>query len=103
MFQIYCFHLKHFVIFVEIKKLALSKWLKQHFHFSGIRFIIPGLFFLFSCSQVKFVPDNRYLLNKVEVDVDNPLISNDTAKQQVRQKENFKILGFLKFHLWLYN
>jgi outer membrane protein assembly factor BamA len=103
MFQIYCFHLKHFVIFVEIKILALSKRLKQHFHFSGIRFIFPVLFFLFSCSQVKFVPDNRYLLNKVEVDVDNPLISNDAAKQQVRQKENFKILGFLKFHLWLYN
>ena len=58
---------------------------------------------LFSCSPVKHVPENRYLLNKVDVDVDNPDISREEAKMQIRQKENYKILGFAKFHLWMYN
>jgi outer membrane protein assembly factor BamA len=39
----------------------------------------------------------------VEVDVDNPKINREEAKSFVRQKENYKILGFAKFHLWLYN
>lgn len=59
--------------------------------------------FLFSCSPVKFVPQNRYLLNKVEVNVDNPKISKEEAKSFIRQKENYKILGFAKFHLFLYD
>ncbi len=65
--------------------------------------IIPVLAFLFSCSPVKFVPEDRYLLNKVELEVDNPLITKEEAKLHIRQKENYKILGFAKFHLWLYN
>ncbi len=59
--------------------------------------------FLFSCSQVKFVPENKYLINKVEVNIDNQNLDKEVAKSYVRQKENYKILGFLKFHLFLYN
>ncbi len=58
---------------------------------------------LFSCSPAKFVPRDRYLLNKVEMEVDNSDISKENAKSYIRQKENYKILGFAKFHLWLYN
>jgi outer membrane protein assembly factor BamA len=56
-----------------------------------------------SCSPVKFVPADQYLLNKAEIEVDNSGINRDEAKRHIRQKENYKILGFLKFHLWLYN
>ena len=65
--------------------------------------VLIAVAFLFSCSPVKFVPGNKYLLNKVEVNVDNPKVSKDEVKSFVRQKENYKILGFAKFHLWLYN
>ncbi len=58
---------------------------------------------LFSCSPVKYIPRDSYLLNKVELEVDNPDISKEEAKSHIRQKENYKILGFAKFHLWLYN
>ena len=58
---------------------------------------------VFSCSPLKFVPEDSYLINKVEVEVDNKEINKEEAKSYVRQKENYKILGFLKFHLWLYN
>ena len=56
-----------------------------------------------SCSPVKFVPEEHYLLNQVEVDIDNSLIEKEEVKVHIRQKGNYKILGFLKFHLWLYN
>lgn len=59
--------------------------------------------FLFSCSQVKFVPDGKYLISNVDVEIDNPGIDKSEAKTFVRQKENYKILGFAKFHLMMYN
>jgi len=64
---------------------------------------LSGNILLFSCSPAKFVPRDRYLLNKVEMEVDNSDISKENAKSYIRQKENYKILGFAKFHLWLYN
>jgi len=59
--------------------------------------------FLVSCSQVKFVPEDKYLIGKVQIDVDNQDINKESAKALIKQKENYKILGFLKFHLFLYN
>ncbi len=58
---------------------------------------------LFSCSPVKFVPENKYLISKVQVETDNQNLNKETAKSLIKQKENYKILGFLKFHLFLYN
>ena len=72
------------------------------FHFPIALAILSG-HLLFSCSPVKFVPQNKYLLNKVEVKVDNPKINREETKSFIRQKENYKILGFAKFHLFLYN
>ncbi len=65
--------------------------------------IVFAVVTLFACSPVKYVPENKQLLNKVEISIDNPRISKEEAKSFVRQKENYKILGFAKFHLMLYN
>ena len=58
---------------------------------------------LFSCSPVKFVPKDEYLINNVDVEIDNSDVDKSEAKTFLRQKENYKILGFLKFHLMMYN
>ena len=62
-----------------------------------------SVLFLFSCSPVKFVPEEKYLVSNVQVEIDNQNINKETAKSLIKQKENYKILGFLKFHLLLYN
>ena len=62
-----------------------------------------GVMFLLSCSPVKFVPEDKYLISNVQVEVDNAKINKESAKSLIKQKENYKILGFLKFHLLLYN
>lgn len=71
------------------------------------RFLVPAavaaVFLLSSCSQLRFVPEDKYLINKVDVKIDNPDLSREAARSYVRQKENYKILGFVKFHLFLYN
>ena len=56
-----------------------------------------------SCSPVKFVPEDKYLISKLKVEVDNQNMNKESAKSLIKQKENYKILGFLKFHLLLYN
>src|SRR5665811_567235 len=53
--------------------------------------------------RVKFVPDDQYLVKRVQVNVDNPKLDKVDVKSYVRQKGNYKILGFIKFHLFLYN
>ena len=82
---------------MRVKRKKQIKFLLQYGSFA-----IAVLFF-FSCSPVKFVSEGEYLLNKVDVEVDNPKISKEEAKSFIRQKENYKILGFAKFHLWIYN
>lgn len=56
-----------------------------------------------SCSSTKFVPEGKELLNDVAVHLDNKQLSREEIRAQVRQKENLKILGFIRFHLAIYN
>jgi outer membrane protein assembly factor BamA len=64
----------------------------------GILMILSG-----SCANMKYVPDNEYLLNNVDIKIDNQDFDKDKLYSYIRQRENTRILGFLKFHLWLYN
>ncbi len=74
------------------KKLVRIKWI-----------MLLSVLFLASCSQTRFVPEQEYLLNKVNLEIDDPEIKKEEAKSFLRQKENYKILGFVKFYLILYN
>ncbi|WP_372775283.1 BamA/TamA family outer membrane protein [Mangrovibacterium sp.] len=56
-----------------------------------------------ACSSTKFVPENSYLLSDLVMKVDNNQVSKEELKKQVGQRENLKILGFIKFHLGMYN
>ena len=55
-----------------------------------------------SCNPTKYVPDDRYLLNRVNVVVDKKSINKDELKSYIRQKANKRILG-ARFHLGLYD
>jgi hypothetical protein len=79
--------------------------LKVRFPFYKARtaILLIGILLLGACNSAKFVPEGKYLLNKVSVKVDDKRIKRQDLKTKVRQKENLRILGSLKFHLWLYN
>jgi hypothetical protein len=66
--------------------------------------LVLVLVLLFSgCRSTRFVPDDRYLLSDVNVNIDNNQVDKEEVVSYLRQKENLKILGFFKFHLWMYN
>ncbi len=58
---------------------------------------------LASCNSTRFVPEGKYLLNKITVKSDNKSLKREELKLHIRQKENLRILGVLKFHLGVYN
>ena len=62
-----------------------------------------GILLLGACNSTKFVPEGKYLLNKVSVKLDNKSINREEIKTHIRQKENLRILGAFKFYLGLYN
>jgi len=73
-------------------------------HISFIFYILMvALMLLSGCRMVKYVPEDRYLLNDVAIKVDNETINREELSTHIRQEENLKILGLFKFHLWLYN
>lgn len=61
------------------------------------------LIVLASCNSTRFVPEGKYLLNKISVKADDKSLKREELKLHIRQKENLRILGFLKFHLGVYN
>lgn len=70
-----------------------------------IRYGIAALVLLFlaSCMTTRYVGSDETLLNRVKIDVDNQEVDREEMKNYLRQRENTRILGFFRFHLWLYN
>lgn len=65
--------------------------------------VTMAIVLLAGCYTTKYVPDDRYLLNDIEINIDNKNINKVELSSYVRQKENLKILQLFKFHLWVYN
>ncbi|WP_251622966.1 BamA/TamA family outer membrane protein [Odoribacter lunatus] len=64
---------------------------------------VLGVVALYSCSPVKYVPENDYLLDKVTVETDMKELNKADIKKNIRQRPNTRILGVARFHLGLYN
>ncbi len=59
---------------------------------------------LSSCKTTKFVPEDKYLLNKARVKVvDTKDVTGGELRSYLRQKQNSEILGFWKLQLQIYN
>lgn len=56
-----------------------------------------------SCSVTKYVPDDKYLLTKAKVKIDDKRVSESDAKSYLKQKPNSWILGLFPFYLGIYN
>ena len=88
------------VIFVHLRK-------SNQFYLLRLR-KVAAIFFLFlilfsGCRSTKYVPEGEYLLNSVVIESNNKEIKPNNVKPFIKQKANVKILGLVKFHLWLYN
>lgn len=64
---------------------------------------IVALIVVSSCNATKHVPDGKYLLNKVNIEVDDNSFNKKELKNYLRQTPNHEILGGVKFQLAIYN
>lgn len=93
----------------------MRKVLKYHLILFNSKFILAYIFvfILTSCSQVKYVPEGKYLLKENQIIISNDTISGinlvnrtgvstDDLSPIIKQKPNRKII-IGKFYLWLYN
>lgn len=64
---------------------------------------IVALLVVSSCNATKHVPNGKYLLNKVRIEVDDNSFNKKELKNYLRQTPNHEILGGVKFQLAIYN
>lgn len=76
---------------------------KYHSSWGILLFLTEMLLLLSGCNSTRYLPEDKMLLNKVELTVDNPAIDKQELAGYIRQKANSKMLGIGKFRLWLYN
>ena len=58
---------------------------------------------LAACRPTRFVPENKYLLDNMNIKYKNLNLDKDEMTAIVKQKPNRKILGVFRFHLGAYN
>ena len=68
-----------------------------------ILYIVMGLLLLSGCSTTKYVPENQYLLDKVEIESDNKAFKSSELRDYLHQRPNFKVFGLMKWQLYVYN
>ena len=73
-------------------------------HFRTFIYLIIGTFFVASCSTTKYVDDDSFLLNKVEVKADGnyPDVNTSQLKSYVRQRGNSRWFSTMKIPLATY-
>ncbi len=89
------------IIFVQVFLRNTS--LKPPVKYEAFLFLVIFGILVVSCHLTKYVPEGQYLLAKSKIDVDNKDINKKELKLYLKQRPNARILGFWKFHLWLYN
>ena len=65
--------------------------------------IICLLWLLVGCNSTKFVPTDKFLLNKVSIKTDKKELPHQDLSTYLRQTPNIEILGFWKLQLGVYN
>jgi len=81
----------------------MSLFLRKKYLFVKPFILLAVILFLGSCSSTRFVPEGKHLLNGISVKVDDSKLKREELKTHIKQKENLRILGVFKFHLWVYN
>ena len=56
-----------------------------------------------SCGATRKLGDKEYLLVKNKIEVDSGKVNKEDLTKYIRQKPNRRIVGFVRFHLWVYN
>ncbi len=73
-----------------------------YYFLKGTLAIIVITVLLTGCNTTRYVPEDKYLLSRVKLKIDNKSIKKDELRYYIRQRENKRLFGF-KLYLGLYN
>lgn len=65
--------------------------------------VVVVALFMSSCSPTKYVPDNSYLLDKVQIDAKGSSVNSADLTKHLRQRPNFRAFGLFRMYLAVYN
>ncbi len=65
--------------------------------------LLASYLLLSSCGATRKLTDGEFLLVKNKIEVDSGKVNKEDLGKYIRQKPNRKIVGFIRFHLWVYN
>ena len=87
-----------------MQKLKIFIRNKNRTNYSGLGlFVVMLVFILQSCSQTRYVPEDKYLLQKNKLKVNrNKDVDKSEMQSYIKQSTNKEVLG-IKLKLWLYN
>lgn len=70
---------------------------------SIVLLFIMFLFLFSACNTVKYVPEDKYLLDRNYLRIEGKNVNKKDVELLIQQKPNKRILGLVRFHLGLYN
>lgn len=93
------------IVVLQLLVIRNQKLKKNFFTVRFVSYFMPLVFYIFlsSCGATRKLSDNEFLLKKNKIEVDSGKVNKEELAKFIRQKPNRKILGFVRFHLWVYN
>ncbi len=76
--------------------------LYKNLYLIKLSYLLVVAIIFYSCNPTKYVPQDKMLLNKSEIKIDNNRIKKSDLEPYIKQEPNKKIFG-ARFHLGLYN
>lgn len=77
--------------------------LNRHQNIAILAALLIALAFLSACNPARNVPQGQYLLDKVNLKIDQPSLDKEEIVSIIKQKANKRILVIGRFHLGAYN
>ena len=65
--------------------------------------LITSYILFSSCGATRKLGDKEFLLIKNKIEIDSGKVNKEELTKYIRQKPNRRIVGFVRFHLWVYN
>ena len=99
----------HNIIEIGYKIIKILAYMQIFYYFctpimrNKLYILLLAVFFC-ACNTTKFVPQDKYLLNKANVKcTDDKTVATNDLRNYLRQRQNTEIMGFWKLQLHIYN
>ena len=84
-------------------QIIFNSFFVLHMKIRLFSFLLVLILMLSACRSTKYVPDGKYLLDRVSIKTDNPDVKKEILKDYVRQTPNAAVFGLFRMQLGVYD